>query len=165
MEQFLEFVNKQQREGKRHLVILEKALKKGNINAKMVDADDPYLFLPSPDESLSFGGVRVYQIGDTIAYRVQKQEKTHPFGRSYLLDVEEMFEDFMTDEIGEETAAQRVVETIADELNKFFQRSKEAEEDIRDIEFDNQIGGGAGMGKIILKGTGGDYASNVYNKT
>lgn len=163
MEQFLEFVNKQQREGRRHLKILEKALKKSQLQVKMVEADHPYLYLPAPSDDMSFGGIRIYQVGDTVAYRVQKQEGTSPYGRPYLLDVEEMYEDFMTDDIKEEEAAKRVVETLADELKRFFERSKEAEDDLRDIQFDNEMGGG--MGKIVLKGTGGDYATGVFNKT
>lgn len=162
METFLEFVNKQRREGKRHLTILEKAFKRGKMNVKsFMEEDVPYLFLPAPVESLSFGGVRVYQVGDTIAYRIQKQEKTQPFGRPYLLDVEEMYEDFMQDEVDEKEAAKRVCEAIVDEVSRFFKKSKQAEDDFRDMEFDRQIDG---MGKIILRPTGSDYANSVYNK-
>ena len=47
------------------------------------------------------------------------------------------------------------------ELARFFRKSKEAEEDFRDMEFDRQTDG---MGKIILRPTGTDYANTVYNK-
>ena len=163
MESFMEFVDHKQREGRRHLVILEKALKRQQVGVKaFLEEDAPYLYVPAPEENLSFGGVRVYQIGDTIAYRVQKKEDTLPFGRPYLLDVEEMYEDFMSDDIKEEEAAKRVVETIADEIQKFFKRSKKAEEDFRDIDFDKQLDG---AGKIVLKNTGSDYSNNIFNKT
>ena len=162
METFLEFVNKRRRDGKRHLTILEKVFKHGKLPAKsFMDEDTPYIYLMAPNDERSFGGVRVYQVGDTIAYRVQKQEHTEPFGRPYLLDLDEMYEDFMMDDIKEEEAAKRIVQAVADELTRFFRKSKEAEEDFQDMEFDRQTDS---MGKIILRPTGSDYANSVYNK-
>jgi hypothetical protein len=161
METFLEFVNKQRRDGKRHLTILEKVFKHRKMSCKsFMDEENPYLYLMTPNND-SFGGVRVYQIGDSIAYRVQKQENTEPFGRPYLLDLEEMYEDFMMDDIKEEEAAKRIIEAVADELTRFFRKSKEAEEDFRDMQFDRQTDS---MGKIILRPTGTDYANTVFNK-
>lgn len=164
METFLEFVNKRKRDGKRHLNILEKVFRRGNMPVKSyLDEDNPYIYLTAPtDTNLSFGGVRVYQVGDTIAYRVQKQEHTEPFGRPYLLDLEEMYEDFMMDEIKEDEAAKRIVEAVTDELKRFFRKSKEADDDFQDMQFDQPSDG---MGKVILRPTGGDYANSVYNKT
>lgn len=160
---FMEFVDHKQRESKRHLVILEKVFKKQNVSVKSyTDEDNPYLYIPVPEESLSFGGVRVYQVGDTIAYRVQKKEDTLPFGRAYQLDIEEMYEDFMSDDIKEDDAAQRVVETIADEIQRFFKKSKDAESDFNDMEFDKQLDG---VGKIMLKSSPSDYANSVSSGT
>lgn len=162
METFLEFVNKRKRDGKRHLHILEQVFKRSQLNVKpFLDEDNPYIYLISPDENADFGGVRVYQVGDTVAYRVQKRENTEPYGRPYLLDLEEMYEDFMMDDIKEDEAAKRIVEAVADELKRFFRKSKEAENDFRDMQFDRQTDG---MGKIILRPTGSDYANNIHNK-
>lgn len=163
METFLEFVNKNKRDGKRHLTILEKVFQRGNMTVKpFMDEDNPYIYVAAPTKEMSFGGVRVYQIGDTIAYRIQKQENTEPFGRPYLLDVEEMYEDFMADDIKEDEAAKRIVQAVADEVSRFFRKSKEAERDFQDVEFDKQTDG---MGKIVLKPTGTDYSNTVYNKS
>lgn len=163
MEQFLEFVNKRKRNGKRYLNILEKVFKHGNMAVKsFMDEDVPYIFLLTPNENdQSFGGVRVYQIGDTIAYRVQKQENTEPFGRPYLLDLEEMYEDFMMDDIDEHEAAKRIIQAVNDELGRFFRKSKEAEDDFKGLQFDEPSDG---MGKIMLRPDGGDFANSVFNK-
>ena len=59
--------------------------------------EDPYLYVHNKNENLSFNGVRVYKIGDIMAYRIQKEEKTHPYGKAYLLDVENMFNEFLED--------------------------------------------------------------------
>ncbi len=163
IETFLEFVNKRKRDGKKHLDILEQVFKRGNMHVKsFMDEDNPYIYVVAPGEGIGFGGVRVYQVGDTIAYRIQKQENTEPYGRPYLLDLEEMYEDFMMDDVNESEAAKRVVQAVTDEVGRFFRKSKEAEDDFRDMQFDRQTDS---MGKIILRPTGSDYANSVYNKT
>lgn len=162
METFLEFVNKRKRDGKKHLTILEKVFKHQKLAVKsFMDEDTPYLYLIAPGDSVNFGGVRVYQVGDNIAYRVQKQEHTEPFGRPYLLDMDEMYEDFMMDDIKEEEAAKRIVQAVSDEMSRFFRKSKEAEQDFQDMQFDRQTDS---MGKIILRPTGSDYSNSIYNK-
>ena len=51
------------------------------------------------------------------------------------------------DDIKEEEAAKRIIQAVADEVSRFFRKSKEAEEDFADMQFDRQTDG---MGKIIL---------------
>jgi hypothetical protein len=158
MKQFLEFIDRKQRESKTHLKLIEKCLIKGGLSvySHLEDSDDPYIFVKSPNHKLSFDGIRIYEIGDMVAYRIQKEEKTQPFGKSYWLDVEDMFNDFMSENIKEEDAGKQVIESIIDEVKKFFSRSSKAEEEIRDS-------GQDGTGLIIKTG-GTDYSTTVLNR-
>lgn len=156
-EQFLEFVDRKQREAIKHLGLMEKLFQRSGMQiSAYLEDDDPYIFVKSPDGRLSFDGVRVYEIGGMIAYRVQREQKTEPFGKSYLLDVEDMFNDFMSENMKEEDAGQKVIESVISEIKKFFDKSAKAEQELVDSGQD-----GAG---IILKTGGTDYSSTVINK-
>lgn len=156
--QFLEFVDRKQREGKKHLKLIERLLRKGGMQvyAHLEDEEQPYVFVKAPNEKLSFDGIRVYEIGEMIAYRIQKEEKTHPFGKAYMLDIEDMFNDFMSENMEEEEAGQKVIESVVEELKKFFIKSGKAEQEMRDS--------GADGSGLIIKTGGNDYASSVLNR-
>jgi hypothetical protein len=156
--QFLEFVDRKQREGKKHLKLIERLLRKGGMQvyAHLEDEEQPYVFVKAPNEKLSFDGIRVYEIGEMIAYRIQKEEKTHPFGKAYMLDIEDMFNDFMSENMEEEEAGHKVIESVVEELKKFFTKSGKAEQEMRD--------GGADGSGLIIKTGGNDYASSVLNR-
>jgi hypothetical protein len=157
MEQFLEFVDRKQREAKKHLNLIERLLRKGGMEVySHLEDEEPYIFVKSPSHKVSFDGLRIYEIGQMVAYRVQKEEKTQPYGRAYMLDIEDMFNDFMSENMEEDEAGKRVVESVVKELKKFFAKSAEAERDMKGQEQD-------GMG-IILKTGGSDYSSMVTNK-
>ena len=86
MQVFLEFIDRKQREAKRQLRLIEKALRKAKLHVySHIEDDDPHLFVKANNKKLSFEGIRIYHIGDGIAYRVQKLEKTEPYGNKYLL--------------------------------------------------------------------------------
>lgn len=156
--QFLEFVDRKQREAKKHLKLIERLLRKGGMQVypHLEDEEQPYIFVKSPNHKLSFDGLRVYEIGEMIAYRIQKEEKTHPYGKSYLLDIEDMFNDFMSENMEEDEAGEKVIESVVEELKKFFTKSSKAEQEMRDSGQD-----GAGL---IIKTGGTDYSSTVLNK-
>lgn len=157
MEFFLEFVDRKQREAKKQLKLVEKALKKGKLHVySHLEEDDPYLFVKANNKKLGFEGIRVYHIGDGIAYRVQKLENTEPYGKSYSLNAEEMFNDFMSDEMDEKEAASKVMEAMAKEIKDFFHKSAKAEEQMRTGQKD-------GVGMIVKTG-GSDYSSAVLNR-
>lgn len=157
--QFLEFVDRKQREGKKHLKLIERLLRKGGMQvyAHLEDEDQPYIFVKATNEKLSFDGVRIYEIGEMIAYRIQKEEKTHPFGKAYMLDIEDMFNDFMSENMKEEEAGNKVIESVVEELKKFFVKSSKAEQEMRDS--------GADGSGLIIKTGGNDYASTVLNRS
>src|ERR1017187_6959111 len=103
MRSFNEFVDKKTREAKKQLGIIEKVLHKNGLKVKshLNDGTDPYVFIEDPTKQLSFGGVRIYKIGDSISFRVQKEEKTHPYGKAYQLDIEGMYKDLTSDDVTE----------------------------------------------------------------
>src|SRR3990167_10870428 len=93
---FNEFTDRKVRESKRQLILLKKLFEKQGMKVTaQLDDDHPYVFLHTPDQQVSFEGVRIYKLGGTLAYRVQKQAQTQPYGKAYSLDLEEMFEDYM----------------------------------------------------------------------
>lgn len=159
MKTFVEFVNHRQREGKKHLKLLEKVLRNGGMHvySHLEDEDlEPYLFIKASNNKLSFEGVRLYQIGDQIAYRIQKLENTEPFGKAYALNIEDMFNDYMGDGLNEQEAGEKVMDSVVDELKKFFHKSYKAEEELRTGQKD-------GVGLIVKTG-GSDYSSTVLNR-
>jgi len=89
MLKFQEFVDKKEREAIRQLNIVKKLLESREMKVKSyLKEDDPYIFLVNPLKNTFFDGVRIYKIGNSLAFRVQKEEKTHPFGTAYPLDIE-----------------------------------------------------------------------------
>lgn len=158
MKSFSEFVDKKTRETKRQLGIVQKIMEKNGIRVKgHLHEGDPYIFIEDPGKQLSFGGVRVYKIGDTISFRVQKEDKTHPYGKAYSLDMEAMYKDLTSDDIKEGKAGKMVIQAVVKEIRSFFSRSGEAEKDLRSGEFSDIDG-------LMLAGDGGtDYSSLVHN--
>lgn len=165
---FGEFVDKKKRESVKQLEILKKILEQGGMrvdNFISPDADDePYIFCVSPTRNGSFDGVRIYKIGDQLAFRVQKENKTHPYGSAYPLPVEEMFNDFLSDEgTDQRQAGKKVMEAVTKEIRRFFEKSIEAESDEREsnIESDKD-----NSGDVSVRSTSGtDYSATIYNKS
>lgn len=153
--QFLEFVDRKQREAKKHLKLIERLLRKGGMEvySHLENEEEPFVFVKAKDQKLSFDGIRIYEIGDMIAYRIQKEEKTHPFGKAYMLDIEDMFNDYMSENMKEEDAGKKVIQSVVEELKKFFYKSAKAEDELRDVDV-----------KIDVKPNNTDYGSTVINK-
>lgn len=161
---FGDFVNKKKRESIRQLGLVKQLLEKNGMKVEnFTDADhdeDPYIFCHNPTKDGSFDGIRIYKIGNQLAFRIQKEKKTHPYGAAYPLPIEEMFHDFLTDEdVDELKAGQKVVEAVAQEIRRFFDKSLEAERKDRERDGDK-----AGMGSVVIKTSGTDYSSLVYSK-
>lgn len=162
METFLEYVDKKQRESKRQLRIVAKLLESGGLKVrKNLDDESPYIFVAVPGKKMSFEGVRVYKIGNHMAFRVQKEEKTQPYGKAYPLNLEDMFRDYISDHMDEEKAGQLVVKSVVKEMQKFFKQTMEAEKEIMQGDFSQSDP----LGRVIIKSTGTDYSQMVHNKT
>lgn len=162
---FGDFVDKKKRESIRQLTLLKQLLERNNMKVdnflESDDGDDPYIYCHNPSKNGSFDGLRLYKIGEGLAFRVQKENKTHPYGSAYPLPVEDMFQDFLSDEgIDEMKAGQKIIESIGKEIRKFFEKSIDAEKDERskDIEKDS-------AGNVLVRTTGTDYSALVYSKS
>jgi hypothetical protein len=157
MEKFIEFIDKKAREAKMQLSIIKKILEQHHLSVKdFTDEDEPYLYVTNPGGGLSFDGIRIYKIGNTLAYRVQREDKTHPYGKSYNLDLQEMFSDYMSDNMKQEEAGNKVARAVVHEIVNFFKKSSEAEKEISSGEFDEPID------KAAIRSTSGtDYSSKV----
>ena len=149
---FSSFIDKKNREARRELGIIRDILAEAKLKVEDFIKDDvPYIFLSNTDEDLDFDGVRIYKIGSDIAFRIQKENKTEPYGEAYALDVEEIFGDLITD-MSEEKAAKKVKEAVVEEFKNFFKKSVEAQEEIAGE-------GGDPQSKIIVNGTAGDLSN------
>ena len=94
-----------------------------------------------------------------MAFRVQKEEKTHPYGKAYSLDVEGMFHDLISDEeMNEKKAGEEVMKGIVKEIRSFFDKSLEAEKEGREGEFDKA---GDPLGRVMIRGQANAYSNNV----
>jgi hypothetical protein len=139
---FGEYLDKKHREARKQLGIIKEVLQKGGmrvVDHREGEEDDPFIFLFNPANEASFKGLRIYKIGDKIAFRIQREEKTHPYGK-------------------EEVAGKMVIEMVVKELRRFFTDSQKAEEEnhTKDI-----AGNGDPLGKVLLQTVQTDYESSV----
>ena len=164
---FGNFVDKKKRESIRQLRLLKQLLESGGgmkVESFLdTESGDPYVFCSTPDKNGSFDGVRIYKIGDQLAFRVQKENKTHPYGKAYPLPIEEMFHDFLSDQdVDQMKAGKKVIESVVKEMRRFFDQSIEAEKEERERNLDT---GDDSEGNVLVRTTGTDYSSLVYNKS
>lgn len=160
---FGDFIDKKQRDAMKQLKLIEQVLTTHGFQVddfmKEGHEDDPYIFVANPNKNTSFDGVRIYKIGDVIAFRIQKESETHPYGNAYTLAVEKMFDDLMAEEeMDEIKAGKLVMKAIAKELHSFFDKSEEAENEYRAGEIDMS------NDNIMMRSTGTDYSSHIYSK-
>ena len=163
MLKFQEFVDKKEREAIKQLNIVKKLLESQEMKVKSyLKEEDPYIFLVNPLKNTFFDGIRIYKIGDSLAFRVQKEEKTHPFGTAYPLDIEEMFNDLLSDHHKPEVAGKKVINAVSNEVKRFFEKSHKAEKDLRSIQLDREP-----WNKVVVKSNdyGVDYSNLNYTKS
>lgn len=165
MRTFHDFINGKQREGKRQLHMIMKILEKNDFKVEdFLDEQfkEPYIYCHNPDHNTSFKGIRLYVIGEKIAYRVQRENKTHPYGAAYIIDVDEIFNDLMSDGVTKkEKLGHKVIEEIVENINSFFKESAEAEK--KENDWGDEEDGTLGM-VHVRNPLGGDYSSMVFNK-
>lgn len=159
MKTFLEFVERKERESLRHLKLLCKMLKNDFVVEEFLqDNKNAYIFVkvPSQHKSMSFKGIRIYEIGDKMAYRIQQESETEPYGKAYPIKIEEMFNDFMSDMDSEEKVLDEIKKQIVNEIKNFFTNTAKAE--------DEMINKGTDQQTYIMKAGGTDYSNMVLNK-
>lgn len=157
------YMDKKRRETARQLGLIRQMLEKQGLQAENYidnEENDPYIFCKNPSKNSSFGGVRIYKIGNELAFRVQKEKKTHPYGSAYPLPIEEMFDDFLGDEKTDELkAGKKVIESVARELRSFFNKSEEAERKEREKD-----GTGEQFGNVVVKPGVNDYSTQIMSR-
>ena len=162
---FGDFIDKKKRESIRQLKLMKQLLERNGLKVeKFLDTDEdhaPYIYCYSPSRSGGFDGVRIYKIGTELAFRIQKESKTHPYGAAYPLPIESMFSDLLSDDgIDEAKAGKKIIEAVGKEIKKFFERSIEAERDDNRLDLDRENGG-----SVLVRTTGTDYSALVYSKS
>jgi hypothetical protein len=162
---FGDFVDKKKRDTIKQLTLIKQMLERSGLKAEnFTDTDEedhePYIFCYNPSKTGSFDGIRIYKVGDDLAFRIQKESKTHPYGAAYPLPIESMFYDFLADQgVDEKKAGQKIIEAVGKEIRKFFDKSMEAERDARELKADKES-----AGNMIIRTSGTDYSALVYNK-
>jgi hypothetical protein len=151
---FSSFLDKKNREVKSQLSVIRDVLKEANFKVEDFLCDEsPYLFLQNTEEGLDFEGVRIYKVGSNIAYRIQKENKTAPYGAAYSLNIEDMFEDLITD-VDEDKIAEQIKKAIKEEFNNFFKKSLKAQEEINSSSVDP-------LSKALVGGSHGDLSNTM----
>jgi hypothetical protein len=133
---FLEFFNRHEDQSRDHLKLLKKIFEEDGMYCMDFTKDEekePYIFLLAPD-GLSFQGVRFYEKGDILAFRAQKEPDTLPYGKSYLMDLQDMLDEILVDEKNETKAIESLNKHIVKKLKNFFKQTREAEREILDAE-------------------------------
>lgn len=160
MATFGDFLYKKERDNKENLRLLGLIFKKSGFKVKsgLGDGHSPYVFIYKPSglskavDDLSFDGVRLYFLGEVLAYRPQMRHNSQPFGEAYNMDVTGMFRDLMAE--GDKKAGLKVIHYIIQELRDFFIQSGKADQEMPDGGDDGQMG-------MIVGGTGSDYSNKV----
>ena len=170
MQTFLEYAIHRVRQNEpKKLKNLYKLLKQGGL--VVIDRShvehDPHLWVQAHPKPEEFDGIRVYLLGNICAFRVQKLETTEPYGKSYLMDLQKMYDDIiedMGDKAFEEPdkAMKRLIKEVADKIRKFYYDSIKDEEEFLQTQLDGPVRSDIG-GATILPNSGFDYSSAVYS--
>lgn len=161
MWKFAEYISNKNRETVKQLGLVKTILERGGMRVKehLEEKHDPYVFVFNPDRNLSFEGIRIYKIGDKMAFRVQKQETTHPYGRAYGLNIEEIFEALMGEEdMEEKRMAHQIGRTLINELQDFFLQSARAEKEQALKKQDP-------LDRVMMRTSGADYSHGLSNNS
>jgi len=158
MFDFMSYISRRNQQVIEHLKLVKEILGKGGLEVRDNTSEnaDPYLFVFNPQSNLSFDGIRIYNIGNKLAFRAQKHEDTEPFGKAYGLNVEKLFEDMMTDDTEDKKMAVDIAKAIIAEVKMFFKESWKAENDPELAKKDP-------LDRILVRTAGHDYSNVTYN--
>lgn len=155
---FNEFIDHKNRDAIKHLNTIKKLLESQDVKVSShLNEVDPYIFVHNTGDRLSFQGIRIYQIGSQLAYRIQKEEKTHPFGKAYSLNLEEMYEDLLEDHPEPEKAGKALIKSVVDEVKKFFEKNVIAEKELQSQSVG--MGNNNQYGAILIRNNPLDYGN------
>jgi len=153
---FYEFVDSKKRKARKHLDLVKQLLERGGFQVvdKLEERNEPHIFVFNPEGNLTFEGIRIYEIGGEIAYRIQKEPHTHPYGKAYSIPIEDMFNDLLgEDDIDDKKMGKEIAEAVVSEIKDFFKQSYEAEK-----KGPPRVDP---LGQVNMRSTGTDYANKV----
>lgn len=160
---FQDFVDRKHRKAIRELKILEQIVKMGGFETKgfFEDKFDPYVFVKSNTET-PFEGIRLYKIGDHIAYRVQNEVDSHPYGSAFDLNVEAMFDDYVED--GEHKhLGEKVAKSVVEDLKHFFKINAQMSRDMLKDGMAQDPFKQPQTNSLVLKATSGFRADGTFS--
>jgi len=152
---FSSFLDVKNKEAIKKLETIKEILSKNFTVESFLHRADPYIYIRSK-ENLPFEGVRVYKIGSNFAYRIQNENETQPYGKAYVLKIEEAFNDVVSD-MGEEEAGEFVANALAEEFNSFFKQSSEAQQEFMLGKFDKKDI----TSSTIVNSNNGDFTNSM----
>jgi|APGre2960657373_1045057.scaffolds.fasta_scaffold00093_20 hypothetical protein len=164
MKTFLEFNNMLEQHTKEDLEMLLYIFEKDGLRVEsFLDSEDiPYIFIYNPLEDTSFQGVRVYKLGDILAFKVQRYPESKSYGKAYPIEIQDMYDNFIADKKTKEEAVKELRKILCKNMRDFFKKSKVAEDKIvRSQIHDPDALDGAGQ--IVIRNTGTDYSNTVYS--
>lgn len=151
---FSSFLDKKMNETRKQLKIVGELLERSDFKVDcFVNDEDPYIYVHADQDGLSFDGVRVYKVGDELAYRVQRESGTAPYGAAYGLGLEDIFGELIAD-MKEEEAARKIEKALGQEFKNFFKKSSEAQDELNGMQFDK-------ASKTLIGGSHGDLSNTM----
>lgn len=154
---FSSFLDIKNKEIKKELGLIKEILSNNFQIEDFLSKEDPYIYIKSTDEA-PFQGVRVYKIGSNIAYRIQNDSETEPYGKAYPLNLEEIFNDIIPD-MNEEEAGEAVASALVAEFQNFFKKSAEAEKEFMMGKFSKKD---IPSSTIVVSTNSGDFSNSIY---
>ena len=148
---------------------LFKLLEKGGlvVTDRTHEENDPHIWVQAHPKPQEFDGIRVYLLGNICAFRVQKLPTTEPYGKSYLIDLQGIF-DKILEKMGNDAkkdskkAVKELVQAVAKKIKSFyFDAIRDEEEFVQDQLYGPErtdVGGAA-----LVPSSGFDYSMKVYS--
>jgi hypothetical protein len=166
LKTFLEFTMDVDRSQIKKLRLISKLLKKDGLRVdEMFDNDKPYVFLYSSVPDTSFAGIRIYILGNLIGFRVAKQYDTEPYGESYNFALQDVYETMLDNnatlkmKLDPEVVGKQLVNSIGQQIRKFFKESKAAEEYMISGEILNREAQKNSRGTVVVQNRKGEIES------
>lgn len=153
---FSSFLDVKNKETIKKLETIKNILSKSFIVEAFLEKSDPYIYIKS-NENLPFEGVRIYKIGSNFAYRIQNESETQPYGKAYILNLENTFNNIISD-MSEEEAGEFVAQALVQEFDSFFKQSSEAQKEYMLGKFDKKDI----TNSTIVSSNSGDFMNSIY---
>lgn len=126
MSIFSDYLKSRNYSGRRKLAIFAEVMRRADLHViPRFDGAEPHLFVSrGPDRT----GVRIYEIGDRLAFRVQDLPDGEPHGRAFGIDVQRLFEEIIEeiDDKTPENAAWLLLGELGNAMKSFFADSIKA---------------------------------------